>query len=120
MQKGGCMRDYTHVIAVCFVEKMNEYRRYSESERIVITYGLEIFLNNFIKLIIYLITGFMCNIFSETIIAIVILGGLRILSGGYHSQSDLGCLLLPSLPSFLLPKHNNIQKCSLQSTVVST
>ena len=95
------MRDYTHVIAVCFVEKMNEYRRYSESERIVITYGLEIFLNNFIKLIIYLITGFMCNIFSETIIAIVILGGLRILSGGYHSQSDLGCLLLTGGMIFL-------------------
>ena len=45
------MRDYTHAIAVSFVDKMNEYRRYTESERIVITYGLEIFLNNFIKLI---------------------------------------------------------------------
>lgn len=50
------MRDYTHAIAVSFVDKMNEYRRYTESERIVITYGLEIFLNNFIKLIIYLIS----------------------------------------------------------------
>ncbi len=38
------MRDYTHVIAVCFVEKMDEYRRYSEAERIIITYGLEVFL----------------------------------------------------------------------------
>ena len=38
------MRDYTHVIAVCFANKMDEYRGYTESERIVITYGLEIFL----------------------------------------------------------------------------
>lgn len=88
------MRDYTHVIAVCFVEKMDEYRRYSEAERIVITYGLEVFFNNFIKLIIYLIIGFICNIFPETVIAVVTLAVLRILSGGYHSQSDLGCLLL--------------------------
>lgn len=43
------MRDYTHAIAVSFVDKMNEYRRYTESERIVITYGLEIFLNNFLN-----------------------------------------------------------------------
>lgn len=95
------MRDYTHAIAIRFVDKMNEYRGYTESERIVITYGLEIFLNNFIKLIIYLITGFICNILPETVIAVVILGGLRILSGGYHSQSDLGCLLLTGGMIFL-------------------
>ena len=54
------MRDYTHAIAIRFVDKMNEYRGYTESERIVITYGLEIFLNNFIKLIIYLIFLLSC------------------------------------------------------------
>ena len=44
MQKGGCMRDYTHAIAIRVVDKMNEYRGYTESERIVITYGLELFI----------------------------------------------------------------------------
>ena len=95
------MRDYTHVIAVCVVDKMNEYRGYSESERIIITYGLEVFLNNFIKLIIYLITGIVCNIFMETVIAIVTLAILRVLSGGYHSQSDLSCLILTGGMIFL-------------------
>ena len=49
MQKGGCMRDYTHAIAIRVVDKMNEYRGYTESERIVITYRLELFLNNNLK-----------------------------------------------------------------------
>lgn len=94
MQKGGCMRDYTHAIAIRFVDKMNEYRGYTESERIVITYGLELFLNNNLKLMIYLIIGSVCNIFTETVIAVLVMAVLRILTGGYHSQSDLGCLIL--------------------------
>ncbi|MCI9618809.1 MAG: accessory gene regulator B family protein [Dorea sp.] len=88
------MRDYTHVIAVCFANKMDEYRGYTESERIVITYGLEIFLNNFLKLMVYLIIGSVCDIFTKTVIAVLTLAILRILSGGYHSNSDLGCLFL--------------------------
>lgn len=88
------MRDYTHVIAVSFINKMNEYRKYTESERIVITYGLELFLNNSLKLMIYLIIGSVCNIFIETVIAVLVMAVLRILTGGYHSQSDLGCLIL--------------------------
>ena len=88
------MRDYTHAIAVCFVNKMDEYRGYTESERIVVTYGLEILFNNLLKLIVYLVIGSVCNIFAETVIAVFTLAILRILSGGYHSQSDLGCLFL--------------------------
>lgn len=83
------MRDYTHAIAIRFVDKMNEYRGYTESERIVITYGLELFLNNNLKLMIYLIIGSVCNIFTETVIAVLVMAVLRILTGGYHSQSDL-------------------------------
>ena len=88
------MRDYTHAIAIRVVDKMNEYRGYTESERIVITYGLELFLNNNLKLMIYLIIGSVCNIFTETVIAVLVMAVLRILTGGYHSQSDLGCLIL--------------------------
>lgn len=95
------MRDYTHAIAVSFVDKMNEYRRYTESERIVITYGLELFLNNNLKLIIYLIIGSVCNIFTETVIAVLVMAVLRILTGGYHSQSDLGCLILTGSMIFI-------------------
>ena len=95
------MRDYTHAIAVSFVDKMNEYRGYTESERIVITYGLELFLNNNLKLMIYLIIGSVCNIFTETVIAVLVMAVLRILTGGYHSQSDFGCLILTGSMIFI-------------------
>lgn len=95
------MKDYTHVIVISIVDKMNEYRRYSEAERIVITYGLELFFNTFFKLIIYLAIGCICDILIETIIAVFVLAILRILSGGYHSQSDFGCLILTGGMIFL-------------------
>ena len=57
------MKDYTHVIVISIVDKMNEYRRYSEAERIVITYGLELFLNNNLKLMIYFLVS--SNPFSK-------------------------------------------------------
>ena len=54
-----------------------------------------------IKLMIYLIIGSVCNIFPETVIAVLVMAVLRILTGGYHSQSDLGCLILTGSMIFI-------------------
>ena len=61
-RKGNEMKNYTHVIANFLVNRMNEYRMYSESEKIVITYGIEIIFNNILKVMIYLTVGFVCKI----------------------------------------------------------
>lgn len=109
------MKYYTHLITVLLVDKMDKYRNYPESERIVITYGLELFFNNILKLIAYLILGSIWNLFVETIIAIFVLAILRVLSGGYHSHTDLGCLLLSGIMIFLpiiLSKYIFISKLS--------
>ncbi|MEY8377195.1 accessory gene regulator B family protein [Lachnospiraceae bacterium 56-18] len=63
----------------------------------VITYGLELFLNNNLKLMIYSIIGSVCNIFTETVIDVLVMAVL----GGYHSQSDLGCLILTGSMIFI-------------------
>ncbi|MCI9382059.1 MAG: hypothetical protein HFG88_13730 [Dorea sp.] len=95
------MKNYTHVIANFLVNRMNEYRMYSESEKIVITYGIEIIFNNILKVMIYLTVGFVCNIFLETLLAIFILVILRVVTGGCHFQSDFVCTLLSGVMIFL-------------------
>lgn len=94
------MKEYTHVLVEFFVNQMDVYRKYSESERIVITYGLELLFNNSLKLIVYLIIGVIFNVFVETVMAVFVLAILRIMSGGYHSRSDFGCLFMTGLILF--------------------
>lgn len=50
---------------------------------------------------IYSIIGSVCNIFTETVIDVLVMAVLRILTGGYHSQSDLGCLILTGSMIFI-------------------
>ena len=88
------MIEYTHDLSEKIMRRLRVRRQYSDNEYIVIMYGLELFLNTMLKLVVYLIAGFVCGKFLETLAIIVIWVSLRSCSGGKHAKTDLGCFLL--------------------------
>ena len=107
------MKNYTYELVSTIMRKMNKYRDYSEEEYIVISYGLELLLNSCLKAVIYLIIGGISGIFAETVFVIFFLAVLRSFSGGYHSKTDIGCLILTGILIFapiLIAKYLPIDK----------
>ena len=107
------VKNYTYELVSTIMRKMNKYRDYSEEEYIVISYGLELLLNSCLKAVIYLIIGGISGIFAETVFVIFFLAVLRSFSGGYHSKTDIGCLILTGILIFapiLIAKYLPIDK----------
>lgn len=74
----------------------------NEKEQVeVITFGLELIFSELSKLIILLLLGYFLNVMLEVIIITVVFSSFRMLSGGVHLDSFLGCLLL-TLTSVIL------------------
>ena len=61
------MIEYTHDLSEKIMRRLRVRRQYSDNEYIVIMYGLELFLNTMLKLVVYLIAGFVCGKFLETL-----------------------------------------------------
>ena len=52
------MKNYTKALAEQIVAVMDRYNNYEELEKIVICYGMELFLNSILKISIYFVIGF--------------------------------------------------------------
>lgn len=57
-----------------------------------VQYGIEVFLNTFMKLLIILVAAIFIHRFGETILVLSIFGSLRKYAGGYHCKTHWGCL----------------------------
>ena len=88
------MKNYTKALAEQIVAVMDRYNNYEELEKIVICYGMELFLNSILKISIYFVIGFSIGKGVETILSIIIFGSLRKVSGGRHAKTDVGCFIM--------------------------
>ena len=88
------MKNYTKALAEQIVAVMDRYNNYEELEKIVICYGMELFLNSILKISIYFVIGFSIGKGVETILSIIIFGSLRKVSGGRPAKTDVGCCIV--------------------------
>ncbi len=95
------MKNYTKALAEQIVAVMDRYNNYEELEKIVICYGMELFLNSILKISIYFVIGFSIGKGVETILSIIIFGSLRKVSGGRHAKTDVGCFIMTGSIIFL-------------------
>lgn len=70
-------------------------RRYdmSESQVVTVTYGIELLLNNVLKMVALFIIAVIFGRVPEYFIAIGCFASLRSYAGGLHMQTSLGCFL---------------------------
>ncbi len=78
-------------IAVGFCDWLNKINPKSPEENEVIQYGMELFLDNIIKLIAILIIGIILGKGFETLIVLSTFCGLRLQAGGIHAKTGWGC-----------------------------
>lgn len=68
-------------------------RTKQEDQEEVIAFGLELIFSELSKLVLLLIVGLILNIVIEVIVITLVFSIYRMLSGGIHLDSFLGCLL---------------------------
>jgi len=78
-------------IAVGFCDWLNKINPKSPEENEVIQYGMELFLDNIIKLIAILLIGIILGKGFETLIILSTFCGLRLQAGGIHAKTGWGC-----------------------------
>lgn len=88
------MSDITQTLTNLIVSGMNKKRHYTEYEKQVFTYGVELVLNSVLKIFVYLIIGRALGKLKELIVAIFLFAFLRKSSGGKHSKTNIGCFLI--------------------------
>lgn len=65
----------------------------TEIQETAIRYGIELYLDSLLKIVLLLIIGALCNKFIETVIVVSCFSLLRGEAGGIHMQTSLGCFL---------------------------
>ncbi|MFT4105918.1 MAG: accessory gene regulator B family protein [Lacrimispora sp.] len=78
-------------IAVGFCDWLNKLSPKSPEENEAIQYGMELFLDNVIKMIVILAIGIALGKGFETIVVLSAFCGLRLQAGGIHAKTGWGC-----------------------------
>jgi accessory gene regulator B len=78
-------------ISVGFCDWLNKMNPKSPEENKVIQYGMELFLDNVIKLIVILLIGIILGKGFETLVVLSSFCGLRLQAGGIHAKTGWGC-----------------------------
>lgn len=80
-----------------FAEKISRWNadslKLSESERQVIEYGIEVFTDGLIKLMLLGMIGVGLGKTAEILCAVFVFCGLRYWAGGIHCKTNMGCLI---------------------------
>lgn len=82
------------------VSYMDKKRNYSIEEITVISYGIELFLNSVIKIIVYMLIGILIGRMKEVLFSFLIWCSVRKQSGGRHAQNDSICFLISGFSIF--------------------
>ena len=88
------MEGIIQIASVQVMRKMDKKKQYSESEKKVIVYGLELIFFFFLKSFAYLAVGFALGKGMEVAAVMTAFGALRKTSGGKHAKTNLGCFTL--------------------------
>ncbi len=78
-------------IAGGFCDWLNKVSPRDPEENKVIQYGMELFLDNIIKIIIILFIGIVLGKGFESVVVLSTFCGLRLQAGGIHAKTSLGC-----------------------------
>lgn len=81
-------------IASRIIEKLDKVYPRTELEKIKMKYGLEVFLDNAIKLVCMIILAFLAGFPREAILVITACSFLRLSAGGVHADKSLVCMLI--------------------------
>lgn len=78
----------------CYISKWNKEKLgLSENERKVIEFGMEVFLDGCVKIIVLLSVAFALNRVKEFAVCLLCFCGLRYWAGGIHCKTTFRCLL---------------------------
>lgn len=83
-----------HKFAVCMTNWLNNYYPREHIEQIKLEYGIEVLLDNLIKIIVILNFGAVLGILKESLVVWIGFGALRIQAGGYHCNTNIGCWMI--------------------------
>ena len=81
-------------ISKCIIENMDKKRKYSLEEKIVIEYGIELFLDSAVKAILYIGVGIIIGRIKETFCALIVWCMIRKQSGGRHAKNNFICFMI--------------------------
>lgn len=113
------VKNYTKLLSEQVIVVMDRYNNYEETEKVVLGYGVELFLNSMLKTVIYLLIGFAIGKGVETILVIVIFGSVRKVSGGRHAKTDLGCFVMTGSIIFLAVMSPDIVNISTKGCLLT-
>ena len=80
-----------------------KYEAVPEQEYPVFVYGLQVILNGTVKIAGILLLGILFGHGWETVICLLVFCSMRYRTGGYHSNTHIGCFSAMLLPCFLPP-----------------
>ncbi len=86
-----------HKIALWIAKRFNQSCERTELEQIKMVYGLEIVLDNVLKLLAILVISLVLGIFKEAMFVLVGFGVLRLKAGGFHFDKNIFCWLVSIL-----------------------
>jgi len=78
-------------IAVGFCNRLNKINPKSQEENKVIQYGLELLLDNIVKILLIQLIGIIVGKGIGTLIILCSFCGLRLQAGGIHAKTGWGC-----------------------------
>lgn len=86
-----------HRLASFFVKILNEEYQRTELETAKMIYGLEILLDNLLKVIFIVVLSLVLGIFKESMLVLLGFGILRIKAGGFHFDKNIMCWIVSTL-----------------------
>lgn len=88
------MEGIIQTVSVQVMQQMNKKKQYSESEKKVLVYGLELIFDSLLKALAYLAVGFVFGKGVETAVVMTAFAALRKTSGGKHAKTNISCFTL--------------------------
>lgn len=85
------MKDYTHELSVWLARRCTRGGEYTEGQKLLVTYGMEIILNNVLKYVLMFLLALLLGRGAEALVMLILFAVLRCLLGGAHCKTDTGC-----------------------------
>lgn len=88
--------NYKHRVAEYINNRMNKLCPRGELEQIALTYSIEVWINNLLKIVIIMLLAGILGITTRSLIIIVIFASLRRYAGGVHCEENWTCVIITS------------------------
>ena len=85
--------NFQHKLAITIANFLDDDTSRQDTNHILLIYGIEVFLNEFLKLVVSLLIAWLIGLLPQAAFASVYLLLLRRYAGGRHFESNLACSL---------------------------